>query len=269
MKRKIVFVDMDGTLFQTENGIVQDSSLAALKQFRDNGYLVAAATGRPLNQMKSILEEADHFDFDYYVLINGGYILDGNFQLIDSNPIPENEVREIVQMAQDNKLGLMFHFGDASYIYNDFYPVYNFCKYTNALEGLFYDPTQSYHKRHQAYNSLIVTKSPDVVQQFVAAHPDLRLDLINVKTDGFAYDVFNAQNDKSHGIEAVLKREGIDWKDVVAIGDSTNDIPMLQKAGIGVAMGTASDEVKAAADYVTSSVYSNGVWNAMKHILNN
>ena len=55
MKRKIVFIDMDGTLYQTEKDVIQDSSLAAISRLKDAGYLVAAATGRPLNQMKNIL----------------------------------------------------------------------------------------------------------------------------------------------------------------------------------------------------------------------
>jgi hypothetical protein len=264
MKHKIVFFDMDGTLYQTENNVIQESSLAAIQRLRDAGYIVAAATGRPLNQMKNVLE---HVSFDYYVLINGGYILDKDFNIIHSSPIDPERVNEIVKFAQDNSFGLMFHFGDASYIYNDFYAVYEFTKYTNALDGLFYDPTNSYHHRHPALNSIIVTKDSAAVQDFVAQRPELRLDLINVKTNGFAYDIFNAGNDKSGGIEMVLDREGLTWDDVIAFGDSTNDIIMLQKAGLGIAMGSATDQVKEAADRVTTSVYNNGIFNAVKQIL--
>lgn len=57
MKRKIVFIDMDGTLYQTENDLIQESSLAAIDRLRNAGYLVAAATGRPLNMMKPILRK--------------------------------------------------------------------------------------------------------------------------------------------------------------------------------------------------------------------
>ena len=68
MKHKIAFFDMDGTLYQTENDIIQDSALEAIDMLRKEGYTVCAATGRPLNQMKLILERVH---FDYYVLING------------------------------------------------------------------------------------------------------------------------------------------------------------------------------------------------------
>ena len=51
----------------------------------------------------------------------------------------------------------------------------------------------------------------------------------------------------------------------MAFGDGGNDIGMLRHAGVGVAMGNAKDDVKAAADYVTDSVDENGIFNAMKH----
>lgn len=264
MKRKIVFFDMDGTFYQTENDVIQPGTLEAVKRLREAGYLVAAATGRPLNMMKSIL---DQVTFDYYILINGGYVLDRNFDVIARSPMPANDVRDLVDLAQGNDLGLMFHFGDSTYIYNHFYPMYDFSKYTNSLDGLFYDETQSYHRRHDAYNAVVLTKNPFDVQNFIETHPGLRLDLINVKTNGFAYDVFNAQNDKSAGVEAVLNREGLGWDDVIAFGDSTNDIPMLSKAGLGIAMGSSSDYVKSFANETTTSVYNNGILNAVLKIL--
>lgn len=264
MKHRIVFFDMDGTLYQTENDVIQDSTLAAVQRLKDAGYIVAAATGRPLNHMKNILEQVS---FDYYILINGGYVLDGSFNLISESPMDEQTVAEIIDLAKENNLGLMMHFGDATYIYNDFYPAYEFSKYTNTLDGLFYDPTHSYHQRHAAYDSVLITRSPDLVQDFVSKHPELRLDLINIKTNGFAYDIFNAQNDKSYGIEQILEREGLSWDDVIAFGDSTNDIAMLSKANLGIAMGSSSDYVKSFADEVTTSVYNNGIFNAVKKIL--
>jgi hydroxymethylpyrimidine pyrophosphatase-like HAD family hydrolase len=51
----------------------------------------------------------------------------------------------------------------------------------------------------------------------------------------------------------------------MAFGDGGNDLTIIKKAGIGVAMGNAGDELKRAADYVTSSVDDDGILNALKH----
>ncbi|HIW17870.1 hypothetical protein HNQ43_000709 [Faecalicoccus acidiformans] len=264
MKHKIIFLDMDGTLYQTENDIIQDSALDAIDLLRDKGFKVCAATGRPLNQMKLILERVQ---FDAYVLINGSYILDKEFNEIGAYPIDKKTVEDLVSLCKEKKFGLMFHFGDATYIYNDFYPMYDFCKYCNVLDSLFYDVTQTFHKRHRVFNAVIMTKDKSSLDEFLKAHPNLRSDLINVKTDGFCFDIFNADNDKSRGVKMVLDRFNMSWKDTICIGDSTNDIGMLQNADIGVAMGSATDYVKSFADWSTTSTYDNGIFNAVAKIL--
>lgn len=264
MKHKIVFFDMDGTLYQTENDVIQESALDAIQTLKDKGYIACAATGRPLNQMKLILQRVQ---FDYYVLINGSYILDKDFQEIGSYPILQDNVNDLVNFSKKYETGLMFHFGDATYIYNNFYPMYDFCKYCNVLDSLFYDPSQSYHLRHKAFNAVVLTKDKKLVDQFMETHPNLRNDLINVKTDGFCFDIFNADNDKSKGIEMILEKTGFTWKDAICFGDSTNDIHMLKKADIGVAMGNASDFVKSYANFATTSTYDNGIYNAVTKIL--
>jgi hypothetical protein len=58
---------------------------------------------------------------------------------------------------------------------------------------------------------------------------------------------------------------GFDVSETMAFGDGGNDTSMLVAAGIGVAMGNATDDVKAKADYVTSSVDANGVRDALRH----
>lgn len=59
--------------------------------------------------------------------------------------------------------------------------------------------------------------------------------------------------------------ENIAIADTMAFGDGGNDIAILRQAGIGVAMGNANDDVKAVANYITSSVDDDGIANALKH----
>ena len=78
-------------------------------------------------------------------------------------------------------------------------------------------------------------------------------------------DITSATADKARGIRAMADYLGFDISETMAFGDGGNDRPMLCAAGIGVAMGNAVDEVKAHADYVTSTVDEDGVWNALRH----
>ena len=78
-------------------------------------------------------------------------------------------------------------------------------------------------------------------------------------------DIIPQCNDKSLGIDRMLEWFGIPLEESMAFGDGGNDIGMLRHVGVGIAMGNASQDVKAAADYVTSDVTDHGVVNALTH----
>ena len=82
-------------------------------------------------------------------------------------------------------------------------------------------------------------------------------------------DVTALGNTKQRGIDEIIRHFGIRLEDTVAFGDGGNDIPMLRHAGIGIAMGNARDEVKAAAHYTTDTVDEDGVAKAIEHYLIN
>jgi len=78
-------------------------------------------------------------------------------------------------------------------------------------------------------------------------------------------DVIPPTGGKDRGLDAILDHFGIPLEESMAFGDGENDLSMLVHAGIGVAMGTASDEVKARADYAAPSVDEDGVARALEH----
>lgn len=81
----------------------------------------------------------------------------------------------------------------------------------------------------------------------------------------YATDVIPEGNGKADGIRAAMERYGLQKEEIIAFGDGENDIPMLELAGIGVAMGNAKQLVKNSADYVTLPVREDGVSAALRH----
>lgn len=70
---------------------------------------------------------------------------------------------------------------------------------------------------------------------------------------------------KATGIQIITRALGVERQDILAFGDSNNDLDMLEYAGIGVAMGNGTPQIRERADYVTGSLENDGIWNALQH----
>lgn len=71
---------------------------------------------------------------------------------------------------------------------------------------------------------------------------------------------------KATGMEDFAAYFDLDLSQSLAFGDGGNDIPMLRRAGIGIAMGNASMAVKSVAKYVTGAVDDNGIEKALRNL---
>ena len=78
-------------------------------------------------------------------------------------------------------------------------------------------------------------------------------------------DILPAGGGKPNGLAHTLAHLGLTREQAISFGDGGNDVTMLQYAGIGVAMGNACAEAKAAADYVTDDIMKDGLTKALEH----
>jgi Cof subfamily protein (haloacid dehalogenase superfamily) len=92
-------------------------------------------------------------------------------------------------------------------------------------------------------------------------------ELTVVQTAPFYLEVIPRRINKGQGIRDICRTLGLKAEDVIAFGDAENDIPMLQAAGMGVAMGNATQAVKANADYVTLTNNEDGIAAALEALL--
>ncbi len=89
---------------------------------------------------------------------------------------------------------------------------------------------------------------------------------VRIIDSGFAYHITDRNVSKGKALKFIAERLGIDLKDVVAIGDSENDIDMFEVAGIGVAVANADVRLKMVADIVTSKPNGDGVVEALEFL---
>ena len=80
-----------------------------------------------------------------------------------------------------------------------------------------------------------------------------------------AVDMVHVSAGKESGMNALMKKWGIEKEETMAFGDALNDLSMLREAGIGVAMGNSEPALKEAADYVAGDIDSDGLYLALVH----
>ena len=251
---KAAFFDIDGTLLSFKTHLVSPGTIQAFEELHRQGIHTFISSGRP-----KVLIPPMPVGFDGYVTMNGGYCFVGN-QVLLRNPIPQEETDRWLQYAEQENLCTMIFTEHEMFVNTHSDPVANAIR--NQLEFQMPPllPTRQMmgHETFQVIAIMPADRDNDVLQML----PHCRLPRWHPQFS----DLVNADNSKATGIDSILHHYGIDRNECIGFGDGGNDIEMLDFCGIGVAMGNADDNVKAHADYVTTSVDDEGIANALRQL---
>lgn len=252
---KIVFFDIDGTLYSMRTNRIPPSALDAIRQLRAQGILVFLATGRHKVQIET-LPQFQGLEYDGGVTLNGSYCYDQT-GVIFHNPICREDITGLLEKLRQDPIPCGFIEESQSYVnyYNDWvYQVHDMI-HTPLLplgdldRGL----------ENPVYQVLLYLKPED--SDALPFMPNCRSTRWN--TGGL--DVIPATGGKALGIEKILEHYGIDKADTMAFGDGENDLDMFEAVGFSVAMGNAVPQLRAVADYVTEAVDDDGITKALHH----
>ena len=252
---KALFFDIDGTLIDINTHRIPESTTQALRQAKARGNKIFIATGRShtIVELPGLPKEV----VDGYVTLNGAICLVDDVP-VSLMPIPKEVVRDFSKVCVDRGLTALFITMEGMRVANgnaDF--VKGFQEYFNLAPIPSTDFTSMLDLDvYQMTTFFPESDDPELKARF----PQLEF---NRWFPTFA-DITCKGVDKAMGIEKMAGHFGIDLKNTIAFGDGGNDIPMLCRAGISVAMGNASDQVKANADLVTSNVSDDGIQKALK-----
>lgn len=259
MKYKMACFDLDHTLYETASGTVYQEDINALHALRKQGVIITAATGRPLHQIDKVLAQVD---FDYLVLLNGSCVMDYEQHLLYDQPIAMEDIEDLIRLCITYDDPLCLDFIDVSYLYTGLDVSDLVFTDHNLIEHLYKSKDRTYHLDHHVYNAFL--KMPNErLRGFLKKHPNLTSDAIMQDY----YDVYPITSNKAHGIQILLDKFQISWDEVIAFGDSSNDIEMLKCAGLSIAMATASDDIKNLADIVCPSTKDHGIAKSIEKLL--
>lgn len=250
---KAAFFDVDGTLFSHTRHEIPESTRRALHKLSENGVKVFLATGRGLATAKEV--PWGDLTFDGYVTLNGQICYDGDEKIIHEAPIKGEDAAFLVDCFVNKKITLTIVEKDRVYL--------NYADEAvkSAMQAVAIDLSPIAEYRGAPVYQFIAYMNREEADVFAKNIPNCKITRWNEQ----GIDIISKDGGKANGIQKILDAYGFTREEIIAFGDSDNDLEMLQFAGIGVAMGNAVEIIKEKADYVTTHIDDNGIWNALKH----
>ena len=256
---KAIFLDLDGTL-NNDQKIITEKTREALMKAQQQGVRLVLASARPspgLFKERDILRIQDYSGV--LMSYNGGRIVDAKSgEVLFETSMDLDQTKAVLRLLEKLPVtpilddGVRFYVRDKQGYKVDYECENNRMTCTeveNLADFLNFAPIK-------ILMSVLPEPIEEVQRQIAEFLPE---ELTVVQTAPFYLEVIPAVINKGQGLLDTCAALGIDPRDAVAFGDAQNDIPMLQAAGTGVAMGNATEAVKAAADEVTHSNNEDGI----------
>ncbi len=250
---KIIFSDMDGTLLNSSHQI-SSYTKEVLTEVNRLGNKIVLASGRAYDAMKLILDTLPFVPLT--ATLNGGYILDENHGLIFSSSIAKNTLLSLEENIA--LMGLDYFFYTAEH-------------WGSATDNAYSRKERLITKCDGIIKPLHEICQDNDIEKIIAVGEadalDTALDNLKAMFPSLAFcksspnylEINNANVNKGLAVEKVASYFNLTSADAIAFGDYDNDIPMLERAGISVAMSNGTDNAKKAAKKIGLSNDEDGV----------
>lgn len=253
MKFKVICSDLDGTLLDNE-GKLSDENSQAIKRMTEEGILFVPTTGRTICELPSIIK--NHGSFRYYIYSNGSAIYDKFQNQKYETLVTKDDAAAVFDVLKKYDVFLAFHkdggcfvdgecFGNAdNYIISEAYKALlstvtvipkdfiDFCKNSGEMEMIcaFFGKKENQEKCKAELSKITGIQ-------------------ITSSADG-NIEIISAVANKGNAVKKFLRLVGAELDEAICVGDSTNDVEMLDAVDFSLAVGNAKPEVKSAASQV-------------------
>ena len=250
MQKKYFFFDIDGTLSTGLTTTMPESAVKALALLRESGHFTAIATGRLQVSAATVAARYGFTD----IVADGGWSITHDGKITEMQSLPAQECISFIERLEaagipwavspeNEKLCVT---ADKNYVPlapANYFPV-------------LWDPRFDYHALTHLYKVYFRCTAEEEQNINAGTLPLVRYDP-NI--------VFVEPKEKQRGIRHFQQMLGIADEDIVVFGDGMNDLCMFGQGWLSVAMGNARPALKEMADYITTDVDKDGLWNACRH----
>jgi Cof subfamily protein (haloacid dehalogenase superfamily) len=266
MTYKMIVLDLDDTLLR-DDLTISPRTKKSLMEAQEAGVKVVLASGRPTSAMLPIAEELCLQAYGSFILsFNGGKIID--CQTGDewfSSTLPIETVHQLYEMSQRENVWIHTYVGETIITAQ----ANQYTDIEGELTKLDIKVVDSFlHAVTEPVVKVLMLEEPSILAKVEKKlQKELAGKLSIMRSKPFFLEFTRAGVTKGTSLGSLIQRLGISRDEVIAIGDSNNDLSMLQFAGLGVAMGNASEAIKAQADFVTDTNMNDGVAKVVEEFI--
>ena len=265
MSIRLIAIDMDGTLLN-ENNLLTPTTIATIKEAKTRGIKIVLCSGRPLTGLQPFFKPLGlTAPGDYAITYNGAMVQHADTgEILLQHSLSYQDYVELTALAA--KLGVHSHAEDEARMYT---PDRDISEYS-VRESYLVNMPLSYRlptefAQDKQFAKVMFIDDPKILAAAQAKIPaEFFARYYFVNSEPFFLEALNKKASKGNAVSDLAAHLGYTMDMVMAIGDQANDLPMIEAAGLGVAMGNAIPEVKAAAQVTTATNAEDGVAKAIR-----
>ncbi|KIL37127.1 hydrolase [Cohnella kolymensis] len=263
---KVVVLDIDDTLL-SDSGQISDETKDVIQQIiHRNKITVVLATGRMFVSAQKIAAE---LGVEAPIIAYQGALVksQSDGRVLYERVVDPASVKSIIEYAESKHFHLHIYSKDVLYVKEENDKVRRY----SDMHGAPYTVIPDFYELIESpVSKMLLFEEPETLDQAIRELlPTLKESCYLTKSKPFFLEILHREVNKGEALRMFLKDQQCSQSEVLAIGDSWNDKELFKAAGFTIAMGNAIEELKEAADYVTSTNNDDGVRKALeKFILN-
>lgn len=260
---KLIATDIDGTIMKYDfkfNPEVKD----CIKKLTQNGVKVVLVTGR---MNSATVHVAQELGLNTPIVSYQGGMVKYNNETLYKKVLDTKCAKEIIKWTKKNNIHANLYLNDELYVEKDSETVRRYVK-----QGVPRFNIKSFDEvEFETINKIILIdyKDADKVTMWENHLKTKYSELNIIKSTPYYCEICHPEATKFHAVDFLRNYWGLEREEILTIGDQNNDIDLLKAGGVKVAMGNATEELKAVANYITDSVNDNGFVSAVEKFVYN
>ena len=266
---KLIAIDMDGTLLNSKKELLEETK-QYFKNFHNKNTetLLVLCTGRPETGIRPYLKDLGYLEENHYIISQNGasiYESQTGKRVMDAF-VDSTAIQKWIELGKKHGISVMGAGVDYYYSFDEDpteWMEFDVKLVSGKLKRI---PTKE--SLNIDFYKILLMGDEEQLNEFETFIPqEWRNEFYVVRSQKYLIEVLTKGVNKAFGLEKLAKELNIQSSEIAAIGDAANDIEMLKYAGLAIAMGNASEEVKAVSDIVTDTNENNGVIKAIDQLI--